>query len=104
MAPCGRTSAIWRILLRKPMQRTAASLVLLAAGAGPVLAATCYRPNPAGGSIPYECVRGEELKAGAPGLGQSNIPVPDQRELDAIRKTMEGVKAAEEPVQAAPSR
>jgi hypothetical protein len=36
--------------------------------AGPALAATCYRPNAAGGEIPYECVRGEELKADAPGL------------------------------------
>jgi hypothetical protein len=71
--------------------------------AGPALSATCHWENPAGGSIPYECPRGEELKVDAPSLGESNIPAPNQRELDAIRKLMEGATAAEEPVQAAPN-
>jgi hypothetical protein len=65
---------------------------------GPALSATCYRSNPAGGSIPYECVRGEELKADAPSLGESNIPSMDQRELDAIKKQMEGATEAVAPV------
>jgi hypothetical protein len=66
-------------------------------GAGPALSATCYRSNPAGGSIPYECVRGEELKVDAPGLGKSNLPTIDQRELDAIKKQMEGETEAVAP-------
>lgn len=86
------------------MPRVMVVLAVLAAGAGPALGATCYRPNPAGGSIPYECVRGEELKVDAPSLGGSSIPVPDERELDAILKIMEGQKAAPAPAQAVPAR
>jgi hypothetical protein len=52
--------------------------------AGPALAATCYRPNAAGGEIPYACVRGEELEGDAPGLPESNIIVPDTPAFDAI--------------------
>ena len=85
------------------MRAVLAALAVLAAGAGQALSATCYWENPAGGSIPYECPRGEELKVDAPSLGGSNIPAPTQRELDAIRKHMEGATAAEEPVQAAPN-
>lgn len=84
------------------MRAVFAGTIVLGLSVGPALAATCYRPNPAGGSIPYECPRGEELKTDAPSLGHSNIPVPNERELDAIRKLMEGAKAVEEPVQAAP--
>ena len=70
----------------------------LVAFAGPALSATCYRANPAGGSIPYECVRGEELKVDAPSLGGSVLPDPmDPRELDAIRKQMEGATEAVAP-------
>jgi len=60
------------------------SVLSLVALAGPALSATCYSPNPAGGSIPYECVRGEELPVDAPGLGEPNIIVPDTPDFDAI--------------------
>ena len=70
------------------------TLVVLAA---PALSATCYRPNAAGGEIPYECVRGEELKVDAPSLEESKIPSMDQRELDAIEKLIDGATEAIEP-------
>ena len=84
------------------MRALLAGIMVLAVSAGPVLSATCYRENPAGGSIPYECVRGEELQVEAPGLGQSTLPTMNEGELDALKKLMDGVKAA--PVQAVPAR
>ncbi len=86
------------------MKRVLLIVAVLAALAVPAGAATCYRPNPAGGSIPYECVRGEELKADAPGLGESNLPTMNQGEIDAIKKLMDGATEAVEPVQAAPAQ
>jgi len=73
----------------------------LVVSAGPALSATCYRQLPAGGSIPYECLRGEELPFDAPSLGGGSVlPDPmDPRELEAIRKQMEQPPAA----QAAPA-
>lgn len=79
------------------MKAINASAVMLVALAGPALSATCYSPNPAGGSIPYECVRGEELPVDAPSLGESNLPTIDQRELDAIKKQMDGATEAVAP-------
>jgi len=84
------------------MRALLVGVTVLVASAGPALAATCYRENPAGGSIPYECVRGEELKTEAPSLGQSNLPTMNEGELDAIKKLMDGAKAA--PVQAVPAK
>ena len=65
------------------------SALTLVALAAPALSATCYRPNAAGGEIPFKCVRGEELKTDAPGLGgESDISlhqsVRDQRELGGV--------------------
>ncbi len=84
------------------MRAVLAGIIVLGASMGPALAATCYRENPAGGSIPYECVRGEELKVDAPSLGQSNLPTMNEGELDAIKKLMDGAQAA--PAQAAPAQ
>lgn len=86
------------------MKTVLVGLALLALSAGSGMAATCYRPNPAGGSIPYECVRGEELKVDAPSLGTSNIPTPNEDELKAIEELMNGAVPAAPPVQAAPAR
>jgi hypothetical protein len=86
------------------MKASLAGVIVLSLSAGAALGATCYQQNPAGGAIPYECPRGEELKVDAPSLGQSNLPTIDERELDAIRKLMEGAKAVEQPVQAVPGR
>jgi len=71
----------------------------LVVSVGPALSGTCKNSLPAGGETTSECVRGEELKADAPSLGESKIPSMDQRELDAIKKQMEQPPA----VQAAPA-
>lgn len=84
------------------MRAISLSVTALLAVAGPALSATCYKPNPAGGSIPYECVRGEELKVDAPSLGTSSLPTMNEGELDAVKKIMDGATAA--PVQAVPAR
>jgi hypothetical protein len=84
------------------MRALLAGIMVLAASVGPALAATCYRENPAGGKIPYECVRGEELNVDAPGPVQSNLPTMNEGELDVLKQLMEGPKAA--PVQAVPAQ
>lgn len=86
------------------MRRELLILAAVAALSVPAGAATCYKPNPAGGSIPYECVRGEELKVDAPSLGTSAIPAPNEEELKAIEQLMNGAVQAAEPVQAAPAQ
>lgn len=73
----------------------------LVVSVGPALSGTCKNSLPAGGETTSECVRGEELKADAPSLGNGSVlPDPmDPRELEAIRKQMEQPPAA----QAAPA-
>jgi len=71
------------------MRAIGVSLVSLMALAGPALSATCYQQNAAGGSIPYECVRGEEHPVDAPSLGGTNIIIPEPPDFEAIEKLME---------------
>lgn len=65
------------------------TIMLLLGLSQTALADHCTKSNPAGGSIPVDCVHPERGKIDAPGPIESKLPGVNQTEIDSILELME---------------